>query len=65
MSNRDKIVRFSKEEYQKLLEVHKRFYPDYWKCVPLADTVMTLLKVIENLVQIMEEDLTALSSSKK
>ena len=45
---REKLVRFSMEEHQKLLEAHKKFYPDSWKYVPFAETVMKLIdKVVK------------------
>jgi len=40
---RGKMVRLSVEEHQKLLEVHKKFYPDSWEYVPFAETVMRLI----------------------
>ena len=40
---REKLVRFSKEEHQKLLEIHKALYPDSWKYVPFAETVTKLI----------------------
>ena len=44
---REKLIRFSKEEHQRLLEIHKKFYPDSWKYVPLAETVMKLIKELK------------------
>jgi len=36
---REKLIRLSEFEYNRLLELHKKYYPDSWKYVPVGETV--------------------------